>query len=186
MTLFSMLSIALGLGMDAFSVAVASGVSLGKVTHRQAFRLSFHFGLFQFAMPVLGWFAGVLVAEQIRGIDHWVAFGLLSVIGARMLWEAFDSGEDVVSKDPTRGASLVMLSVATSIDALAVGLTLAVIGVPVLVPSVVIGLVAANMTLIGLHLGKHAGRALGNGMEIAGGLVLIGIGLKILLEHLTG
>lgn len=184
MTLLATLGLAFGLGMDAFSVAVASGGVLGSVSIRQAFRLSFHFGLFQFAMPVVGWLIGSLVVDQIKEIDHWIAFALLGAIGARMIWEAVKSEPEAVPKDPTRGMSLVMLSVATSIDALAVGLTLAFIGTPILPPSILIGLVAANMTLLGLLLGRYAGRILGGRVEIAGGLILIGIGLKILLEHL--
>jgi manganese efflux pump family protein len=187
MSLLATFGLAFGLGIDAFSVAVASGVALGKVTPRQTFRLSFHFGLFQFAMPVIGWLIGSAVAGYVRDFDHWIAFGLLSFVGLRMIAGAIrGKDEGLPPRDPTKGTSLVILSVATSIDALAVGLTLALVGTSILLPSVVIGLVAANMTLIGLHVGKLAGRILGNRMEIFGGLVLIIIGLKILLEHLYG
>ncbi len=181
MELFPLLGIAFGLAMDAFSVAVASGIVLGKVSHRQAFRLSFHFGLFQFGMPILGWAMGSLVADQISSVDHWVAFGLLSLVGGKMVWEALRSEEECVRGDPTTGLSLVMLSFATSIDALAIGLTLALIRVPILFPSMVIGVVAGSMTGLGLQIGKRAGHLLGNRMEILGGLVLIAIGIKILL-----
>lgn len=184
MDLLPILGIAFGLAMDAFSVAVATGICLGKVTARQAFRLSFHFGFFQFGMPVLGWVAGSLVSEQIRSFDHWLAFGLLAFIGGKMIWEAIHSEDECVRGDPTKGLSLVMLSVATSIDAFAIGLSLALLGVSVLVPSLVIGAVAGNMTLLGLQIGKRAGNLLGRRMEIVGGLVLIAIGVKILLEHL--
>ncbi len=186
MDLLPLLGIAFGLAMDAFSVAVATGIALGKVSRRQAFRLSFHFGFFQFAMPILGWTAGSLVAEQIRGFDHWLAFGLLAYVGGKMLRDALggDKDEQYARGDPTRGASLVMLSVATSIDAMAVGLSLVLIGMPILSPSVVIGAVAGNMTLLGLQLGRRVGPLFGRRMEVLGGLVLIGIGLKILFEHL--
>lgn len=184
MGLFPLLGIAFGLAMDAFSVAVASGIALGKVSPRQAFRLAFHFGLFQFAMPVLGWMMGSMVAEQISDFDHWVAFALLGGVGSKMLWDACQPGEECVRGDPTRGLSLLMLSIATSIDALAVGLTLALINIPVLFPSVVIGAVAGSMTLLGLQIGRRAGHLLGRRMEVIGGLVLIAIGLKILMEHL--
>ncbi|MGI5837154.1 MAG: manganese efflux pump MntP family protein, partial [Chloroflexota bacterium] len=133
MDLLPILGIAFGLAMDAFSVAVATGICLGKVTARQAFRLSFHFGFFQFAMPVLGWIAGSLVSEQIRSFDHWLAFGLLAFIGGKMIWEALQPEDGCVKGDPTRGVSLVMLSVATSLDAFAIGLSLALLEVPVLV-----------------------------------------------------
>ncbi|MHB0868019.1 MAG: manganese efflux pump MntP [Chloroflexota bacterium] len=183
MELLPLLAIAFGLAMDAFSVAVASGIVLGKVTRRHLFRLSFHFGLFQAGMPVLGWLAGSLVAEQIGAFDHWLAFGLLGFVGGKMLWEALRPEAEYVRGDPTRGTTLVMLSVATSIDALAIGLSLALLRVPVLFPALVIGVVAAAMTALGLQLGKRAGHLLGNKMEILGGLVLIGIGFKILLSH---
>jgi putative Mn2+ efflux pump MntP len=178
----SLLGIALGLGVDAFSVAVASGMALGKVSPRQAFRLSFHFGLFQFGMPLLGWLLGSLVAGRIEGMAGWIAFGLLSLVGGKMVWESLRSDDTQLRDDPTRGASLVMLSVATSIDALAVGLSLAFLRVPVLFPSLVIGVVAAAMTGLGLQLGKRAGHLLGSRMEMVGGLVLILIAFKVLLD----
>ncbi len=182
MGFFPLLGIALGLAMDAFSVAVASGIAMGKVSSRQAFRLSFHFGLFQFGMPLLGWLLGSMVAEEIGAMGNWLAFGLLSLVGGKMLWESLHADEGCVREDPTRGLSLVMLSVATSIDALAVGLSLAFLRVPVLFPSLVIGVVAATMTGLGLQLGKRAGHLLGNRMEILGGLTLIGIAFKVLLH----
>ena len=182
MGLASLLGIALGLGVDAFSVAVASGIALGKVSPRQAFRLSFHFGLFQFGMPLLGWMLGSLVAGRIESIAGWIAFGLLSLVGSKMVWESLRLDDTPVRDDPTRGASLVMLSVATSIDALAVGLSLAFLRVPVLFPSLVIGVVAAAMTGMGLQLGRRAGSLLGSRMETVGGLVLILIAFKVLLD----
>lgn len=181
MGLISLLGIAFGLAVDAFSVAVASGIALGKVSPRQAFRLAFHFGLFQFGMPIAGWVLGSLVAEQIRAVGPWVAFGLLSLVGGKMIWEAIWANTEEVRGDPTRGYSLIMLSLATSLDALAVGLGMALMGIPVLYPAAVIGAVAANMTLLGLHLGRRAGHVLGRRMEVVGGLVLVGIGVRVLL-----
>jgi manganese efflux pump family protein len=181
MELLAVFGIAFGLAMDAFSVAVASGIALGKVSPRQAFRLSFHFGLFQFGMPIVGWILGSLVAEQIHSVGPWIAFGLLSAVGLKMIWEALRCDEEAVRGDPTRGASLVLLSVATSIDALAVGLGMALVGVPVLYPAVVIGAVAANMTVLGLYIGKRAGHLLGRRMEVVGGAVLVLIGVGALL-----
>jgi manganese efflux pump family protein len=181
-----LLAIAFGLAMDAFSVAVASGLTLGGVSPRQTFRLSFHFGLFQFLMPVVGWLAGTTVEQLISSYDHWIAFILLAYVGGKMIWESLDRDGEQIKGDPTKGATLVMLSFATSIDALAIGLSMALLRVPVLVPAVIIGIVAASMTFLGLRIGKHAGHLLGPWMERLGGLVLLAIGLKIVLEHTLG
>lgn len=176
--------IALGLAMDAFAVALAAGATGRAAGRRAAFRLCFHFGLFQFLMPILGWMAGHAVAFRIAWFDHWIAFGLLGIIGIRMIRAGLsvDSGEP--APDPSRGISLLLLAIATSIDALAVGLSLAVIGVRIWYPSVVIGLVAAVMTFLGLRLGSRLGSLLGRRMEVLGGIILIGIGVKVLVEHL--
>lgn len=183
MSYAEILLIALGLAMDAFAVAIAAGASRRAAGPRAAFRLAFHFGLFQFLMPVLGWLAGQVVAGRIAAFDHWIAFGLLATIGARMIRSGLSSGSDGEAPDPSRGLSLLMLSVATSIDALAVGLSLAVIGIRIWMPSAVIGVVAAILTLLGLRLGHRMGLLFGRRMETIGGLILIGIGLKILIEH---
>lgn len=181
----SMLGLAVGLSMDAFAVSIATGLSLGKVTKRQVFRLAFHFGLFQFLMPILGWLAGATLAAQISEFDHWVAFGLLAFVGAKMLWEA-RGGDSAISGDPTRGLRLVTLSVATSIDALAVGMSMALVGVSVWFPSVVIGIITASLTAVGIVFGSRIGPRWGQWAEAVGGIVLILIGVKILLEHLFG
>jgi putative Mn2+ efflux pump MntP len=173
--------------MDAFAVAIATGIVLGKVSGRQTFRLAFHFGLFQFLMPLIGYLAGMTVERWMRAYDHWLAFALLAFIGGKMVYEGVrgEAGEGNGGKDPTRGMSLVLLSVATSIDALAVGLSLGVLHSDAIVyPGVVIGVVACTFTAAGLHLGKRLGTVFGKRMEVAGGLVLIGIGAKILLDHL--
>ncbi|MFO7494208.1 MAG: manganese efflux pump MntP family protein [Desulfobacterales bacterium] len=179
-------ALAVALAMDAFAVAIAAGVTLKKVSFRQNFRLAWHFGLFQAMMPVLGWGAGIHVRSWIESYDHWLAFGLLIFVAQGMLRAAFRKeapGED--RKDPTRGATLVILSVATSIDALAVGLSLSLINVSIWTPALVIGLVAGAFTTAGMHLGKIIGAAtcLSRYAEGAGGVVLVLIGLKILYEH---
>ena len=183
----TLLGIAVGLAMDAFAVAIATGIVLGKVSGRQTFRLAFHFGLFQFLMPVIGYLAGMTVERWIQAYDHWLAFALLGSIGGKMVYEGGwgEGEEENGGKDPTRGMSLVLLSVATSIDALAVGVSLGVRHADAVVyPGIVIGVVACTFTAAGLHLGKRLGTAFGKRMEAAGGLVLIGIGVKILLGHL--
>jgi putative Mn2+ efflux pump MntP len=175
--------LAVGLAMDALAVAVGLSLKFQWKSLRQFFRLSFHFGLFQFMMPILGWFAGTTVESYIRGVDHWVAFVLLGVIGIRMIRGEDPDGNAFGGSDPTRGRWLVVLSVATSIDALAVGLSLSVLSVPILLPSVVIGIVAAGFTLFGMFFGNRLQVTNSRYLEIAGGLILMGIGTKILLEH---
>jgi len=182
----SLFAIAVALAMDAFAVAIVSGLTLNPLTGRHVFRLSFHFGLFQALMPVLGWAAGSAVHRYIASFDHWVAFGLLAFIGGKMLHEAFghEEGEERPRTDPTRGLRLVLLAVATSIDAFAVGLSLAILGSTIVVPAIVIGLVAAAFTAVGMLLGRRIGALWGKRVEIAGGFILIGIGVKTLVEHL--
>ena len=184
----TLLGIAVGLAMDAFAVAIATGIVLGKVSGRQTFRLAFHFGLFQFLMPVIGYLAGMTVERWIQAYDHWLAFALLGFIGGKMVYEGAwgETEEGNGGKDPTRGMSLVLLSVATSIDALAVGVSLGVLHSEAIVyPGIVIGIVACTFTAAGLHMGKRLGTVFGKRMEVAGGLVLIGIGVKILLDHVV-
>jgi putative Mn2+ efflux pump MntP len=181
----TLLGIAVGLAMDAFAVALGVGLTLATVTRRQAFRLAWHFGLFQFLMPVLGWLAGRTVERQIAAVDHWIAFALLAGIGGKMLYESGrDGAEARAAGDPTRGWSLLVLSVATSVDALAVGLSLGLLRVRIWYPAAVIGVVAALLTAAGLRLGKRLGAIFGRRMEALGGVVLLAIGVKILLEHL--
>ena len=186
MSLFGLLGIAVALAMDAFAVALATGVSLPRVTGRHTFRLAWHFGFFQAMMPILGWLGGMTVRSYIESYDHWLAFMLLGFVGGRMIVESLGhKAEDKKTADPTRGLTLIILSVATSIDALAVGLSLAVLKITVWFPAMVIGLVAAGFTALGLHLGRTLGRAsrLGAYAEFIGGLVLLGIGVNILREH---
>jgi len=178
------LLIAIGLAMDAFAVSIAAGTS-GKLSGKRAtFRLSFHFGLFQAMMPVIGWFAGIYIANLISAVDHWVAFGLLLFVGIRMIISSIQPDTETFAKDPSKGASLVILSVATSIDALAVGLSLAMIRVNIWYPCVIIGLVTALLSVIGIRAGKFFGKKLGPRMEFIGGVILILIGVKILLTDL--
>lgn len=168
--------------MDAFAVSIVAGLTVERLTGRHVFRLAFHFGLFQFMMPVLGWLAGRSVAGYIDAYDHWVAFALLVFIGGKMLWEARSPIPARGRRDPTRGWTLVALSTATSIDALAVGLSMAFLGVAIWLPSVVIGLVAGVMTLIGIRFGSRIGPSRGRWAELLGGLILIAIGARILIS----
>ncbi len=185
MSLLEILLIAAGLAMDASAVSLVAGACGAAKGRRAAFRLAFHFGLFQFMMPVIGWFIGSRVAGLISRFDHWIAFALLAFVGARMIRSGFDHLA-VCPPDPSRGMTLITLSLATSIDALAIGLSLAMLRVGIWQPSVIIGLVTATLSLIAIQLGKRLGTAIGKRMEIAGGALLILIGLRILLSHLLG
>lgn len=185
MDLIVLIGIAIGLAMDAFAVSIGVGIALGGASRRQTFRLAWHFALFQALMPVAGWFVGTTVHHLVASWDHWLAFGLLSIIGGRMIWDAVRGDvHTAVRADPTRGWSLVVLSVATSIDALAVGFSFAALGVEVWGPAVVIGLTAGLMTLIGIHGGVYVGRRFGARMEAIGGGILIAIGCWIVVQHL--
>ena len=182
----SLLAVAVALAMDAFAVAVVAGLTLVPLTRRRVFRLAFHFGLFQALMPVAGWTAGQAVRSYIESVDHWVAFGLLLFVGGRMVLGAIGEGEERASRtDPTKGWDLVLLSVATSIDAAAVGLSLGMVGSPILLPALVIGVVAAALTCVGMLLGRRIGTLWGQRVEVIGGLVLIAIGIRIVIEHTT-
>jgi putative Mn2+ efflux pump MntP len=186
MPFIEIILLALSMAMDAFAVCLAAGSLEETQGPRPAFRLSFHFGLFQFIMPVIGWLAGTAVEPIIQNYDHWVAFGLLAFVGGRMIYSALREKDGERIHNPSRGWTLVLLSVAVSVDALAVGLSLGVLGVLVLYPAVVIGMVTGALSLIGLRIGQSAGRRFGRPVEIAGGIVLFGIGLRILIQHLAG
>lgn len=187
MGLFELMAIAVALAMDAFSVAIASGASMKAVSLRQTFRLAWHFGLFQAFMPIIGWLAGKSLVEYVSEFDHWVAFILLLFVGINMIRNSFsgDENEEAERKDPTKGSTLIILSVATSIDALAVGFSISMAGVAIMLPAVVIGVVALVFTAVGLHLGRKLGQIpkLGACSEVFGGLALIFIGIRILYEH---
>lgn len=184
MGVLTLIGLSVALAMDAFAVALGVGVTLPRMTFRHVFRLSFHFGLFQALMPVVGWLAGLTVQQWISAYAPWVAFALLMFIGGKMMWEAFQEEKALREhRDPTRGLSLFLLSVATSIDALAVGLSLAMLEISVWFPALVIGLVACTFTLAGMLLGRRIGVAWGPRVEVFGGLVLCAIGVKILLEN---
>ena len=186
----TLLVMALALAMDAFAVSVANGLVLSKAGVGKAVRLAGSFGVFQGAMPLLGYAAAITFAAAIRAVDHWVAFGLLAFIGGKMLWEVW-RGEEEEPADPTCLKTLLLLSLATSIDALAIGVSLAMMpqtGVLSLAGGVwisvaTIGVITFLLCLLGVFLGCKAGCLLGKRAEIAGGIVLIGIGVKILLEH---
>jgi len=180
----TVLVIAFGLSMDAMAVSLGVGTTEHVNDRRSKLRLAMHFGIFQAGMTLLGWLAGSVVARYISAIDHWIAFGLLIYVGVTMIRSG--SRSDVVSylKNPSKGNMLVMLSVATSLDAMAVGLSMAFLHVNILYPALVIGLVTFGLSISALFLGNLLGEKFGKRMEIIGGVILIGIGLNILYTHL--
>ena len=179
----SLLGISLGLAMDAFAVSIAVGLRLQRVTPRHTFRVAFHFGLFQFLMPLVGWSLGRQLSLYFSQYNHWAALALLSCIVCKMLWEARAQRESKSTADPTRGWTLVTLSLATSMDALAVGVSMALLGVPVWLPSAVIGVITAALSAVGIAFGGTLGSRWQRWAELAGGVVLILIGLEIFLSH---
>ena len=187
MNFFLVLAVALALAMDAFAVSVGISLRPESLSFRQAFRMAVFFGFFQFMMPLVGWQATrSILLEYIESFDHWVAFGLLLVIGARMIFESFRLRDEAEKrpKDRTKGIALLTLSLATSIDAFAVGMSFAALQTSILYPAVVIGIVALVMTYLGTKIGPFLGRLAGKRAELFGGIILILIGAKILSEHL--
>lgn len=180
------LALAVALSMDAFAVAVATGSLLKRDHVRHALRMAAFFGFFQALMPALGWLAGLTLRDMIEKADHWVAFGLLLLVGGKMIYEAVWLKKE--EKEPGDGAhdmaTLLILSVATSIDALAVGLSMSLLGVDIVLPSLIIGVVCFVFTLVGVGIGAKVGHLFEEKIEIVGGLILIGIGAKILYDHL--
>lgn len=170
--------------MDAFAVSVASGISLRRNKVRSALLMAAAFGLFQMIMPVAGWFSGTWLRHFIEGFDHYIAFGLLALIGGKMIYEAIRIENIEERTDPFAPAVLFVLAVATSVDAFAVGLSFAILKVPILMPVVAIGLITFGLSFAGVMIGERFGHFFEKRIEIAGGLILIGIGSKILIEHI--
>lgn len=170
--------------MDAFSVSITAGICIEKPDFGHYFRIAFHFGLFQFMMPIIGYLAGQLMENEIKDYDHWIAFTLLLIIGLKMIKESFQSDDECAPHDPSRGFRLILLSVATSIDALAVGLSIGVLNRPIILPSIIIGVICSIFSVIGIALGRKISSFIGKKAETIGGLLLIAIGIKILIEHL--
>ena len=184
MSFFEILFIALSLASDAFAVSISAGSAGMTQSPRAMFRLSFHFGLFQFLMPIIGWLAGLSVVSYIESFDHWIAFGLLMWVAVHMILSIKKEGEQIGRQDPSRGMMLVILSVATSIDALAVGLSLALLQVSIWYPAVVIGLVTGIVSFIGIILGRHLSEKVGKAAALFGAILLIVIAVRILFSHL--
>ncbi len=184
MTFLTILVIAVGLSMDAMAVSLGVGTTEHVNDRRSKLRLAMHFGIFQCLMTLLGWLAGSAVAQFISTFDHWVAFALLAYVGTTMIRAGSRPDMASYQTNPSKGNMLVMLSVATSLDAMAVGLSMAFLHMSILYPALVIGLVTFGLSIAALFLGNRLGEKFGKKMEVIGGIVLIGIGLEILVTHL--
>ena len=183
MTIWEIFLISVGLAMDAFAVAVCKGLKMPKINKKQTALIALFFGGFQGLMPLIGYFLGKQFEEYIVSIDHWITFVLLGVIGGKMIYESFKKDEDDCDK-PFSIKELFVLAIATSIDALAVGITFAFLKVKIAVAVSFIGVITAGLSAVGVFIGHKFGEKYKSKAEFAGGLILVLIGLKILLEHL--
>ncbi|MFO7895422.1 MAG: manganese efflux pump MntP family protein [Candidatus Cloacimonadales bacterium] len=182
MSFWTIVIIAIGLAMDAFAVSISNSCSLQRMKLGAAVNMSLFFGVFQGVMPIIGWFAGSTIKDQIEAIDHWIAFVLLVAIGLKMIYEAFQMNEEE-DRCSLSLKVLVMLSIATSIDALAVGISLSCLQIDIIFPALMIGIITFGFSLFGVYLGKKFGHLFESKIEVLGGVILIAIGVKILLEH---
>jgi manganese efflux pump family protein len=183
MDILTVLLIAVGLAMDALAVSIAKGMAISRNRHRTALTLGLFFGGFQMLMPAIGWFVGVTFEEIIVGVDHWIAFGLLAFIGLKMIYNSKKKDGDG-KEEVLKLHSVLTLAVATSIDALMVGLSFAFLSTSIVEPILVIGLVTFLLSVTGFFFGCGLGRVFGIRMKLVGGIILIAIGLRILLEHI--
>jgi putative Mn2+ efflux pump MntP len=175
--------IAVGLAMDAFAVSVVSGSLYKQLKIRHALRMAIFFGGFQAVMPLIGSLAGLSIREYIADYDHWVAFGLLAAVGGKMIYESFKIESADKNLNPSNVLVLLMLALATSIDALAIGITLSLIVSSITIAVIIIGLVTFILSYLGVFIGKKFGHFFENKIEALGGVILIGLGVKIMLEH---
>jgi putative Mn2+ efflux pump MntP len=182
----AILVLALGLAMDAMAVSATRGIATPKIRPRHVVLVALFFGGFQALMPLIGWLIGTRIGPFVAAWDHWLAFVLLAAIGAKMLWEARGDKrtDERDTHDPFAPRILLLLAIATSIDALAAGITLPMIDAPLVTSLVTIGVTTALLCILGLYAGRRFGAMLGKRLDVVGGLVLIGLGTKILVEHL--
>ena len=183
MTIIEILLIAIGLAMDAFAVSICKGISFKKMNWKKAIIVGLYFGIFQAVMPVLGYFLGTAFETLVTKIDHWIAFILLSLIGLNMLKEAFGKEEECCD-DSVDFKTMVILAIATSIDALAIGITFAFLKTNILVSALLIGIITFIVCVLGVKIGNKFGDKYERKAEVVGGIILIFMGVKILLEHL--
>ena len=184
MSIIEIALIGVGLAMDAFAVSICKGLAMRRMNYKKAIIIAAFFGVFQALMPALGYVLGTTFANKIAAIDHWIAFILLALIGANMIKEALSIDDDECQDDSLRLGDLIMLSIATSIDALAVGITFAFFNVSLLLSVSMIGIITFIICVIGVKVGNVFGEKYKSKAELAGGLILIVMGAKILIDHL--
>lgn len=184
MDIFQLILIAVGLAMDAFAVSVCKGLKMKKLDYKYTVTIALFFGVFQAVMPLIGWFLGKQFEKYITNIDHWISFALLAFIGGKMIWEALKGDKEEECETRFDIKELFMLAVATSIDALAVGITFAFLKMEIASPVILIGLITFVLSMLGVLIGNRFGAKYKSKAELAGGIILVLIGLKILLEHL--
>lgn len=184
MQIFEIILIAISLAIDSSAVALVAAAEGYVQSFGSGFRLIFYFGLFQGGMPIIGWLLGRSFVQAISALDHWIAFILLAFVATKMIQSGFTSFQHKLRQDPTRGIKLIALSLATSIDALAIGLSFSVLSVWIFYPSLIIGVVTTLLCMLAILVGKKIGTVLGQRMEIIGGFILLGIGIRIVISHL--
>ena len=184
MDLISTVALAFGLATDAFAVSISSSITLKKIKWKHALKIGLFFGVFQAGMPLIGWLAGIGFRELIQGIDHWLAFVLLALIGGKMIWESFKDCQ-TTGNNPLKLHILLSLSVATSIDALAAGVSFGLLKLNIVMVITIIGAITFTLSTIGARIGCRLGCHFKERVELIGGIILVGIGIKIMIEHLV-
>jgi putative Mn2+ efflux pump MntP len=179
--LLAVIAIAVGLAMDTFAVSIVTGAAYKQLHLRHTLRMAGFFGGFQALMPVVGYLAGLTVRQYVSNYDHWIAFGILAAVGLKMIYESFKIKEERRTPNPANLAVVLVLAIATSIDALAVGITLSLITSAIALAVIIIGVVTFGLSFAGVYIGKKFGHFFEGGIEAVGGLVLIGLGIKIVL-----
>lgn len=184
MDIYSIVFLAVGLAMDALSVATATGFGMKSLNFRQASKMSINFGAFHIIMPIAGWFVGSTIVWLIASFDHWIAFLLLAFVGGKMIHGAFDSEARIETSKVLDNLNLLFLSIAVSIDDIAAGLSLYLENVPILMPAIITGTVTSAFTFLGVVLGNRTGQHVGKWAQLIGGFVLITIGFRIVIRHI--
>jgi putative Mn2+ efflux pump MntP len=186
MDYFSIIAIALGLSFDTFAVSLSYGVIQNKIFFRQAVRIAMVLAAFQGGLTIAGYFLGSIISESVKSADHWIALGLLTFLGTKMIFEGVKREEKKEAKDYGKTLVLITIAIGTSIDAFAVGVSFAFLDVKIWLSGIIIGAVTFIASMTAIRIGKSAGERLGGKVEILGGLILAAIGIKIFLEHIFG